>query len=202
MSQPPLRLFVALMLPSDVQDGIRRVSRSWPDLRERNRARAAAEYHFTLKFLGDVGPSAAEDVADALEPAFRGIEPFRVSLGRFGAFPTEDRAAVLWWGADAGSEEVKTCAGRVEDALEPLGFERETRSFTPHVTLSRIRPPANLVSWLAKKNRSPGPGGPPARRFDASFEASEVSLVRSELSRQGARYHRVRSYALGGAVDS
>ncbi|MEO2006665.1 MAG: RNA 2',3'-cyclic phosphodiesterase [Candidatus Poribacteria bacterium] len=200
MTQTQMRLFVAVMLPSGLQDGIRRVSRSWPNLREFKRARAAAEYHFTLKFLGDVEPSDASAVADALEPAFRDIEPCQVSLGQFGAFPTEDRAAVLWWGADVGGDGVTKCAACADDALEPLGFDRETRSFTPHITLSRIRPPAHLVSWLAKKNRPTGAGGTPANRFDPSFEVREVSLVRSELTRQGAHYHRVRSYALGGGL--
>jgi 2'-5' RNA ligase len=192
MPDRPLRLFVALMLPRDAQERIRSVCRAWPELRQRYRARPAAEYHFTLKFLGDVDPVDAEAVADALEPAFDGIRPFQVALGRLGAFASEDRASVLWWGAETGADGLKACARRVEDALEPLGFDREKRPYVPHVTLARFRPPATLGNWLDEKNRPSAVVGSDVPRF----EASEVSLVRSELTRQGARYAQVRAYAL------
>ncbi|MBT3267884.1 RNA 2',3'-cyclic phosphodiesterase [Candidatus Poribacteria bacterium] len=188
-----MRLFVALMLPRDAQERIRSVCRAWPELRQRYRARPAAEYHFTLKFLGDVDPVDAQAVADALDPAFDGIRAFHVALNRLGAFATAERASVLWWGAEAGADGLKACARRVEDALEPLGFDREKRTYVPHVTLARFRPPAQLGDWLDEKNGSSTVVGSDAPRF----EASEISLVRSELTRQGARYTQVRAYALG-----
>jgi RNA 2',3'-cyclic 3'-phosphodiesterase len=186
MPDRPLRLFVALMLPDDVQDRIRSVVRSWPELRKQFRGRPASEYHFTLKFLGDVARDDAERVADALEPAFDGMRAFDVALGRLGAFPNAGRASVLWWGVDDGADELRECARRVEDALGPLGFDREKRSYKPHVTLARFRPPAKLGDWVEEANGSPAVAGSALR-----FEASHVSLVRSELSRQGARYSEV-----------
>ncbi len=191
MPDRTLRLFVAFMLPDDTQNRIRAVVRSWPELRKQFCGRPASEYHFTLKFLGDVAPDDAERVADALEPAFDGMRAFDVALGKLGAFPNEGRASVLWWGVDDGADELRECARRVEDALGPLGFDPEKRSYKPHVTLARFRPPAKLGGWIEDANLSPGVTGNALR-----FEASRVSLVRSELSRQGARYTAVRAFEL------
>ncbi len=193
MPDRPLRLFVAFMLPDDVQDRIRRVVRSWPELRRQFRGRPASEYHFTLKFLGDVAPDHAERVAEALESAFDGLRAFDVALGALGAFPNEDRASVLWWGVQDGADELRECARRVEEALAPLDFGPEKRSYKPHVTLARFRPPAKLGGWVEDANQSRDVTGSALR-----FEASRVSLVRSELSRQGARYSEFGGLALDG----
>jgi 2'-5' RNA ligase len=98
---------------------------------------AATNYHVTLKFLGWTRDEAVPALVDALGAAVIGVAPFRFRTARLGAFPSLDKANVVWAGLEDGAAMVELAA-RVETACERLGFARDARSFHPHVTLARI----------------------------------------------------------------
>ena len=99
---------------------------------------------------------------------------------------------VVWVGVDGDTEALADLAGRIEDAMEPLGFARERRAFNAHLTLARVRDDASPVER--------------ERIFDAlaafsavampSFRATEVSLMRSTLGPGGATYDALARFAL------
>jgi len=107
-----------------------------------------------------------------------------------GAFPTPSRPRVVWAGLAGGHEPLAAVAGRVEDELEPLGFEREHRPFSPHVTLGRVREP-RLDPRLEAAIREGA-----AERFGV-VRVERLSLMRSDLSPRGARYTELSPHALG-----
>ena len=84
-------------------------------------------------------------------------------------------------------------AGRVEAALAALGFAREARPFSAHVTLGRVRQPGR-ASALTEALR--GAAGRPFGRL----RVARASLMQSELSPRGARYTELAAASLGGAV--
>ena len=98
---------------------------------------AATSYHVTVKFLGWTRDEAIPALVDALEAAVAGIAPFRFRTARLGAFPSLEKASVVWAGLEDGAA-MSDVAARVEAACERLGFPRETRAYHPHVTLARI----------------------------------------------------------------
>jgi RNA 2',3'-cyclic 3'-phosphodiesterase len=98
---------------------------------------AATSYHVTLKFLGWTRDEAIPALVDALEAAVIGVAPFRFRTARLGAFPSLEKASVVWAGLEDGAA-MSDVAARVEAACERLGFPRETRPYHPHVTLARI----------------------------------------------------------------
>jgi 2'-5' RNA ligase len=113
---------------------------------------APANYHVTLKFLGPTRDDAIGAVRDALEKACIGAEPFKLRCARVGAFPSLDKASVVWAGAE--SDALGALAGKIDAAMEALGFARETRAFHGHVTISRLRetrPVRELVLPLAEQ---------------------------------------------------
>jgi RNA 2',3'-cyclic 3'-phosphodiesterase len=135
--------------------------------------------HLTLKFLGGVEAARLDAVATALAGAAGGCPPFHLTVRGLGAFPSATRPRVLWAGVEEGAGELAGLARRVDDVLVPLGFEREPRVFSAHVTLGRIRAPRSnprLVEALA------GGGVFGRQRVDC------LALVRSQLSPRGARY--------------
>jgi len=74
--------------------------------------------------------------------------------------------------------------GAVEDAMVRIGLAREERKFTAHLTLGRIKYIRSREQWLAVlaeiKDRSlPG------------FDATAVSLMKSELKPAGAVYEEM-----------
>ena len=46
---------------------------------------------------------------------------------------------MLWLGSEKQSDELVKLAGDIEQALEELGFEKEQRPFSAHLTLARVK---------------------------------------------------------------
>ena len=99
---------------------------------------APANYHVTLKYLGWTREAAIGVLYDALAEAVRGTQRFTFRTTRLGAFPSLDKASVVWAGVEDGGA-LAALAKRIETAATALGFRPEERPFHPHVTLGRSR---------------------------------------------------------------
>jgi 2'-5' RNA ligase len=152
----------------------------------------AAALHVTLKFLGEVAPDRADEIAAALDAAVGAAHPFAVNLGGIGAFPSMARPRVVWLGVE-NHPALELLANDVEKALQRFGFEAELRPFQPHITLGRAKQgakPAAFGRLEALAGRVAYEGTAPVRTVD---------LMESELRPEGAVY-RVRYPAfLNGA---
>jgi len=147
-------------------------------------------WHLTLKFLGDVDPARL----DGLKAALAGVRfaPFALRGAGGGFFPparagrpAEPR--VLWVGLGAGAEQASRLAAAVEDALEPLGFAREARPFSPHLTLARVKR-AGRDDWgelVAALNATAWP----------EIQLDRFALWRSELGQGGPTYTPLAEFA-------
>lgn len=191
-----LRLFVACELPQAACDALAQVQ-------DGLRAKGAAPLrwvrpegiHLTLKFLGGVPEAQRRAVEDALVAAI--AAPFRLSLrlGAVGSFGGRQRLRVVWVGLEGDVEELARLADGVERALEPLGFPREKRPYSPHLTLARVPDHATVeqrlrLASLLESYRPPPPVG---------FEVRSVSLMQSFLEPGGARYQRLAAFPPAGA---
>jgi 2'-5' RNA ligase len=155
-------------------EGLRRVARDVAWVVPEN-------VHVTLKFLGQVREARAAELVAALAQATSGFASFEASVEGLGAFPTPLRPRVIWAGVGRGADALVELAGRVDGALVALGFERESRPFSPHVTLGRVRAPRRdppLADALLA-----GAGYQFGR-----LSVERVALMRSDLSPRGARY--------------
>jgi RNA 2',3'-cyclic 3'-phosphodiesterase len=153
---------------------------------------ATANLHLTVKFLGAVAEDRIEAVAGALTGAIAGVGAFDAQVEGLGAFPSAARPRVVWAGVTAGAGTMADLAGRVDDALAALGFDREARPFSPHITLGRVRQPGRILALTEALRRAAGSGF-------GCFRVARVSLMRSELSPRGARYTELAAASLGGA---
>ena len=145
--------------------------------------------HLTLKFLGNVVATRVDAIGAALAAAAADTPAFDFGVEGLGAFPSPTRPRVIWAGAGGGQVEAVGLAGRVEDALAPLGFAREDRPFAAHITLGRVREPRRdtaLAEALAAG----------AARPLGVVRAGRLSLMRSELSPRGARYTELGGWPL------
>jgi len=102
--------------------------------------------HITLRFLGDVG----EGRLDGLKSLVEGLElrPFSVEFRGVGVFPSLRRPRVVWAGLAAGAVGLAEVFRRLEDGVVGLGFRREGRGFSPHVTLGRVRSGRNREALI------------------------------------------------------
>jgi 2'-5' RNA ligase len=186
-----LRLFVAV----ELGDGVRQALSDLQDnLRERGLERLrwvrGEGIHLTLKFLGDTQEEKVPQISEALSRAVAGTRRHRLSLGRIGTFGGK-RPRVLWVDLVGDTVELASLQADVEKGLSGLGFEREKRRFSPHLTLARVRPEtsADMAEAIAKAIES-------VRAPDTAVLVSELALIRSTLGPGGAVYNRLMSVQL------
>lgn len=93
--------------------------------------------HLTLKFLGDIEPNLVEQVTRVVEGI--SFQPFTARIERVGVFPNLRRPRVVWAGITEGASRLEEMWSEVDGKLSRLGFERERRRFSPHITIGRVR---------------------------------------------------------------
>ncbi len=135
--------------------------------------------HLTLKFLGNVGSAKIDDVKSALSKVR--FSPFQLEIKGAGAFPRLGRMNVIWVGLGEGWTQVQQVFEQAEALLSGLGFKRESRGFSPHITIARVRSGrrrdeiADFLRRLEEKSFG-------------TFAAERVRLKQSVLSSSGPKY--------------
>jgi RNA 2',3'-cyclic 3'-phosphodiesterase len=107
------------------------------------------DYHITLRFIGDIDARTARDIAETLGDIRRPKARVRFEeLSWFGG--DKPRAIVAKVKADPTLMDLQA---EQERRLRRIGIEPETRKYTPHVTLARLRGvrQASVASYLAER---------------------------------------------------
>lgn len=149
-----------------------------------------ASIHITLKFLGDVAEERLPAIGGELAEIAGHHAPFQMMVTGAGAFPSLRRPRIIWAGISDGAENVAALAQEIETRLEAFGFAREARPFTPHITLGRVKEPVGIgaLATLIEQHTADQFGVMPV---------AQLTLMRSELSPQGARYTALGWFPLG-----
>ena len=182
---PRTRLFLALDLPEDR----RRALAAWRDdaLAGHDDLRLVREeyLHVTLVFLGWQYERDVDRIAEAAFGPLSGVAP--VPLAGVALVPVPKRGPRLFaLDLDDPSGGAAALQAAVAGPLaEARFYEPEKRPFWPHVTLARVK-----RGRRAPRLSAPDPPG-------GRFEASELTLYRSVLQPQGARYEPLRRHSLG-----
>ncbi len=95
------------------------------------------QLHLTLKFLGEVPESRIASIKQAIQSI--DFPSFNILLEGIGCFPNLNYIRVVWIGIREGSDNLKQLTNMIEKKLNPIGFPREKRGFSPHLTLARIK---------------------------------------------------------------
>ncbi len=178
-----IRCFVAVDLPEDMLGAIGRLQSQIAT--EGLRLVRPELVHVTIKFLGDVPETKVERVKEALAGAK--VAPFTAHVAGMGAFPGRT-VRVVWLGLEGNFEELYE---KVETALAPLGFAREARGFSPHVTLGRVgRPDQETNRELLPKISSHSGADL------GSFTVDRFYLKKSTLTRGGPIYEDLAEFSL------
>jgi 2'-5' RNA ligase len=176
-----MRLFIAIEIPDEIKKEMIKVQEQ---LRKANIDASwtrAEGMHLTLKFLGEVPEQKITEIVSGLQTAAEGIGQLRLEVKGVGTFPNPRNARVVWIGLSGEIGKLSKLQGAVEDSMARIGLARDERKFTAHLTLGRIKDIRSRDQWLAVlteiKDRSlPG------------FDATTVSLMKSELKPSGAVY--------------
>jgi 2'-5' RNA ligase len=173
-----VRAFVALYPDEEARSRIADVA---PDDDGAWRVSDMADWHVTLRFLGELDASGLDLVARALVPALASMDPFTVRLGPITALGTSAR--VLFVPADGAQDAARAVDLAVGDLAEP-----RDRPFRGHLTIARARGRGRL------------PGGWTGQPIHADFSASEAALVVSRLEPARAVHRVVARFAFGEGI--
>jgi len=147
--------------------------------------------HLTLKFFGTISESDVANISRVVENTTSNKAPFTLGIKRVGAFPDVKRPRVLWLGMDGDVDTLILLQKEVDAELHKYGFEKEDRTFRPHLTLARIKDPRGLIGlakiMVKRENYEAG-----------SFSAAGLNLFKSELTPKGAIYTKLAYFPFGG----
>lgn len=153
--------------------------------------------HLTLKFLGDVSESNLDLLKEMIESETARHAPFDISAGELGAFPSIRRPRVLWVNVQAPAELV-ALQRAIDNETARLGYDRENRPFSPHLTLGRVSRNANSsdahrISEVLEGYKL---------SYIGAARIREVVLYRSDLYPTGAVYTAIFTGRLAARKDT
>lgn len=174
------RLFVAIRPPAAIRaqllglmGGV--VGARWQD---------DSQLHLTLRFIGEVDRTVAEDVVAALGTVHQ--PSFEIALDGIGEFDRKGRRDALWAGVTP-HDELARLHKKVDQALVRAGLPPEGRAYLPHITLARFGRHAGPLGGFAETLGSVA---------SAPFPITHFALFESTLGHEGASYTVVERYAL------
>ena len=189
------RTFIALELDEALQAYlggiIHRMAQELPDLRWVD----PAGIHLTLAFLGELSDEQLVEAMQAAELAARKVPPFGYRLSHPGVFGSPRQPRVIWIGIDEPTGKLLQLHQALNQELEQHGFEVDKRPFSPHLTLCRIKTPLKpdeqqrLQRLIAARD---------VMASASTYHVHHLSVMKSELSRTGARYTSLENFPLGG----
>ena len=141
--------------------------------------------HITVRFLGNITPAMIEKIFDEMKQVQ--FKMFTVQIKGLGAFPNPRYSRVVWAGITEGADQLKSIFSQLEPKLRGLGFTPDTRGFSPHLTIARVRSGRNkqqLAEFLTENVNY---------EFGA-VEARCLRLKKSVLSPRGPAYSTLKEF--------
>lgn len=202
------RLFLAVPLPPPVVAFVGEVIRDlraepWPV-----RWVAPDGAHITLHFLGETEPERAALLRLALGPVVAAHPAFELRTADLGAFPSIKRPRVLWLGLWGPAHRLATLQTAIGETLTEYEFEvAGDEQFHPHITLGRVRTvkdgsARDLPAAIRRRFEALQASDEVSHRNPVPLPITEVHLMRSHLSHEGARYETVERFPLAPAPPS
>ncbi|RMG55221.1 MAG: RNA 2',3'-cyclic phosphodiesterase [Acidobacteria bacterium] len=178
--EKPIRSFICIELPERLRHRIGEIQAELKTYAAHVSWVRPQNIHLTLKFLGHIEPHRIPEILGAIRPMVTRHPPFTLVPEGRGVFPHTRSPRVFWLGIRDDSGVLSALQEEIERTLEPLGFPREKRPFTPHLTIGRVR--------LYRKPKDLTPKFLALEFSEPAFEVDHITLMRSDLKPTGAIY--------------
>lgn len=183
-----MRCFIAIDMPEDIKNSIANVVEQADHKSKSIRWVPSENIHLTLKFLGEVKESLIAEIEKRIAAVCMRHSIFNIGIRSVGAFPNLKYPNILWVGIDA-SKELRDLFDAIEESLSELGFEKESRQFSPHITIARIKDKKEID--LTMKTLSSFKD-----TFFGIVNVKEILLMKSILKPTGAQYSKISTFML------
>jgi len=144
--------------------------------------------HLTLKFLGDTDEDLINEIEKIIKESSQGIKPFKIKLEGTGVFPNKNYIKIIWIGVNDG-EQIIPIAEKIDEEISNLGFKKEKRKFSAHLTIGRVKTAKNkdeLIQIIEEYNEI----------LFSEFEVKSIKLIKSELTPNGPIYSTLKEIKL------
>lgn len=188
-----LRAFIAIDLPQPIQESItKETARLQKSLGDKIiRWIPTHNIHLTLKFLGNIPETHVDFLKQILTKTADSNSVFDLQIQSIGSFPSLNLPRVIWLGVQS-SRGLISMQKNVEEGVTKLGYEKEARKFSPHLTLGRVKQnihPSDLQKIRETLTNFQLGKIDPAR-------VDSVHLYQSDLNTEGSIYTKLFSAKL------
>ncbi len=141
--------------------------------------------HITLRFLGNIRPETVDKIHEILKTIQ--FASFNINICGIGAFPSVKYPRVVWAGIREGSTELRGIFEQLEPQLRTLGFAADSRGFSPHLTIARVRSARNKADLAQCIQEN-------AEFAFGSIRGECLRLKSSDLTPKGPIYATLREF--------
>jgi 2'-5' RNA ligase len=182
------RTFIAIDIPleSDIVEQINKLKSEF--INEKIKWVRSYQYHITIQFLGNVENSHITDIIESLDKVTANFKGFSLELTEFGVFKNLRNPRVLWIGFKPCEQLVKL-KNAVENEMTRFGFEKSDKSFSPHLTIARIKTLKQSEKLKELFDRYSG-------IILQVVEVGEIILYESILKSEGPEYNVIKRHFL------
>ncbi|MDP2939364.1 MAG: RNA 2',3'-cyclic phosphodiesterase [Candidatus Omnitrophota bacterium] len=176
-----IRSFIAIELSPENQEKISQIQRELKSSGADVKWVKPENIHLTLKFLGNVETSQIEIIFQILKDIAANFERFSFELNELGVFPKISSPRVIWFNCQEPTGIIAEIVLSLEEKLEKLGFAKEEREFTPHITIGRIRSSRGMIHLIDKLKQT---------KISSPIiqEVDKLTLFKSTLTPSGPIY--------------
>ena len=137
-TQTLFRVFLAIPLPRQLKDSICAVQRQLQTQIASARWIPPKNLHLTLHFFGEIGQETLEKIKVSVLSVKGCKRPFLVEVKGLGAFPNLHRPRILWLDLEP-KDQLRQLHQDFSKALLRAGVATESRPYSPHLTIGRLR---------------------------------------------------------------
>lgn len=182
------RSFIAVDLPPEVKLSLTEVQQYLQAARVRIKWVEEVNLHLTLKFLGEISQAQIAEIQETLSLIASRHRKSGFYISGVGAFPNIRNPKIIWAGIKDSYQSIASLHSEIDEELSKLGFPREQKKFSPHLTLGRI------------KDTGPFPGFGELLQSIKIIEyfvtVSDFKLMKSKLTRNGPEYSPISFFGL------
>lgn len=184
-----LRLFVAINFNPKIQRSIKHIQDHLGKTDCDVKWVKPKNIHITLKFLGNIEIQKIDVVKQALINHYQNTRSFKIELTQLGTFPNINHPRILWIGLKDSKQRLNQIVTLLQKALVKIGFEEDKKSFSPHITIGRMRSlkNINLLSESISTYQAPK---------NLTQVITTIILYKSTLTSQGPIYESLYQITL------
>jgi 2'-5' RNA ligase len=129
-----MRVFFAIEFDEDMKTYFSEIQEKVRDYCLAGNFTLKENFHLTLRYIGEQNEVQVRTLMNVLKDAAC-VSSIELLLNKLGSF-SKGNKSILWMGLQKNSQ-LQQLYNRLEDALQDCGYDREGRSYSPHITLAR-----------------------------------------------------------------